>query len=316
MVRVVEDKQYGDDYAFHLAGVIPLCGQQYRGKELPWHPGLLPLTEDTTLIEQAIVQCAWAGCETIWVVVDDSFAPFLKKRCGEYIEDPLYYGQNEYSPIPGVRNRKIPIFYVPEDLFNRDRRDSVSYQVIRGMEMARKVTGQISAFVTPDRYFVTFPYGVYSQFELRSFRSTLSKFDELIFQCDGKSIQTGHYMPFLISLKSAKLCKENVWHTATGAKDVSQPKEEWQFGKFPTALLPLEERYNGRWYGPDQVFNLFIKEFGDNQIDLKWFFDVSTFDGYREYLRSENYIYDTSSLLFKKKTWNSMSFDDDEFGDE
>ena len=32
---------------------------------------LMPIAPDYTLIEAAVVECAWAGCDTIWVICND-----------------------------------------------------------------------------------------------------------------------------------------------------------------------------------------------------------------------------------------------------
>lgn len=317
-VRTVEDKPASDwDESCHLAGIIPLCGQQYRKRKLPWHPALLPVAEACMLIDMACMQCAYAGCETIWIVADDYLEPYLKKHIGEWIHDPIYYGVNPFHTRDfGERSRRIPIFIVPEDGADRNKRDSISFQAIRGMEMARKITGQITTYIIPDKYFVTWPYSLFNYKFTREHRVVLSSEQDCIFTHDGKSIATGHYLPFTCTLSTAKLCKDYVWKNATGIKDMSQPKEEWQWGSIPTEVLPPEERYNGRWWGPDQVFKVFHEKKDNEELELNWFYDASTFEGYREYMRSDNFMYNVSRKLFKRKTWNSMSFDDEEFKEE
>lgn len=204
MIKDIGKKHKVNRSAFHLAGIIPLCGQQYRDRKLPWHPALLPIGEDLLLIDLAIAQAAAAGCETIWLVVDDYLERYFRNRLGDYVVDPSQYGTSMAPDALGDNNRYIPIYYVPENVYDRDRRDSVSFQVIRGISMARKITGQISTYVIPDRYFVTFPYAVFDYEELRSNRRIISKRNEIIWQHKGESIVTGQYMPFTISYKLAR----------------------------------------------------------------------------------------------------------------
>ena len=317
MIREIKEKTWHSRSAYHLAGIIPLCGQQYRDKKLPWHPALLPLAEDVLLIDAAILQCANAGCSTIWLVVDEYLEQYFRDRIGEYIEDPAYFGKNKYDPNAVVsRNKRIAIYYVPESFGDRDKRDSVSFQVFRGIEMARKITGQISTFIIPDKYFVTFPYGVSSIYETRKDRVELRRHNEHIYHFEDKSIKTGHYVPFTITYAAAKMCKKHVWEVSTGTTDPSQPKEEWKYGKFPTKMLPTADQYSGRWFGPDEVFRPFHEREDIVEMPLTWFYDVSTFDAYRKCLGTDKVFYPITKQIFRRKTWNSMSYDDDEFGEE
>ena len=51
---------------FHLAGIIPVAGQPLDF-DLPWHDSCAPIAPDYLAVERAIVECAYAGCETIWI---------------------------------------------------------------------------------------------------------------------------------------------------------------------------------------------------------------------------------------------------------
>ena len=64
---------------FHLAGVVPVSGVE-SDFGFPWHPSLNPVGKNYLAIERAVVECAWAGCETIWVVCDDDTQPLIKHR--------------------------------------------------------------------------------------------------------------------------------------------------------------------------------------------------------------------------------------------
>lgn len=265
------------------------------------------------LIDLAIAHCAYAGCETIWIVVNESVEPFLKKRVGDYVVDP--YSVNNFSKTSYRNDKLIPIYYVPEDLVDRHKRDSISYQVIRGIEMARRVSGQISSFTIPKQYFVTFPYSVYDYEAPAKHKVLLSSKENVTFECVGKSIATGHYVPFTITHRQAKQCKKWVWMNATGVRDMTQPKEEWQFGSIPTKMLPSSEQYNGRFFGPDKVFFERL-QLESKKVELPWFHDVCEFEGYKEYMGSGHKFKALSRDFFMNKRWNSMSFDDDEFEDE
>ena len=52
--------------------------------------------------------CAYAGCDTIWIVCNDDTAPLLRHRIGDYIEDPSYYYFN--TSVNKDQRKRIPIF--------------------------------------------------------------------------------------------------------------------------------------------------------------------------------------------------------------
>jgi hypothetical protein len=70
---------------------------------------MLPVGNDYTLLDAALVECAYAGCDTIWIICNDDTAPLLRHRIGDYIEDPSFYFYNT------TRNtdyrKRIPIFW-------------------------------------------------------------------------------------------------------------------------------------------------------------------------------------------------------------
>ena len=35
----------------------------------------MPIAPNYTLLENAVYECAWAGCETIWIICNDDVAP-------------------------------------------------------------------------------------------------------------------------------------------------------------------------------------------------------------------------------------------------
>ena len=116
------EKGYNNSRSFHLAGIIPLAGESSNiNLLLPNY--LLPLSENYTALENAVTQCAYAGCETIWIVCNDDVAPAIKHVLGDYVEDPVWRNRG-MDRFPSESRRQIPIFYVPIHPKDRDRRDS------------------------------------------------------------------------------------------------------------------------------------------------------------------------------------------------
>ena len=56
-----------DTNSFHLAGIVPIAGQSLD-YDMPWHDALMPIAPGYTALQHAVMECAYAGCETIWIV--------------------------------------------------------------------------------------------------------------------------------------------------------------------------------------------------------------------------------------------------------
>ena len=105
--------------SFHLAGIVP-CGGQPLDFGMEWPDFMMPIASNYTMIEAAIMECAWAGCETIWVCLYEDTAPLVRHRIGDFVQDPVWAYRN-HDPIPTARQKRIPIFYVPVHPKNRFR---------------------------------------------------------------------------------------------------------------------------------------------------------------------------------------------------
>ena len=128
--------------SFHLAGIIPVSSikQQY---DMTWHPSLLPLDEGYNLVHRAIMECAWAGCETIWIVMDPDITPIFRKIVGDYVFDPVNYYRS-MDVDKRAKRVQIPVYFTTVDIKNRDKRDCYGWSIIDGAHMAYKVSKQLS----------------------------------------------------------------------------------------------------------------------------------------------------------------------------
>ena len=73
----------GSEKGFHLAGIIPVSGMPL-GFDTMLHPSMVMIGEKYLALERSIAECAFAGCESIWICVDDDVQPIIKKHVGEY----------------------------------------------------------------------------------------------------------------------------------------------------------------------------------------------------------------------------------------
>ena len=74
----------------HLAGIIPVSSIPLY-YNTPYHPCMLPLDDEYLMIHRSIMECAYAGCETIWIVMDPDITPMFKRVVGDYVYDPVNF---------------------------------------------------------------------------------------------------------------------------------------------------------------------------------------------------------------------------------
>ena len=142
----------------HLAGVVPVAGQPLDFN-FPWHDCLQPIGPNYLAVERAILECAYAGCDTIWVICNDDISPVIRHRVGEMVQDPVWL--RNMDTHPSMSRKPIPIFYVPIHPKHRDKIDCFGWSVIYGALSIFKIAVKMSKWLVPGRYYVSFPYSVY-----------------------------------------------------------------------------------------------------------------------------------------------------------
>ena len=66
--------------------------------------------------------------------------------------------------------------------------------------------------------------------------------------------------------------------------------------KYPSKKLPISERWSAQKFGLETVFAE-IAEANSTKHEIEWFWDVSDWNGYREYMASNNFIQRPSKSL-------------------
>jgi hypothetical protein len=97
----------------HLAGIIPTITKPMDFR-FDWHDVLMPIAPNFYAIERSVLECAYAGCDTIWIIANDNITPLVRHRIGDFVHDPVYL--KRLSRNPSLERRPIPIFYVPMDI--------------------------------------------------------------------------------------------------------------------------------------------------------------------------------------------------------
>lgn len=273
---------------FHLAGIVPIACQPLNF-DMPWHESMMPIAPNYLAFERSIYECAVAGCETIWVVSHKETTPLLRHRLGDWIYDPVINPsiRKKYSDKFSQQFKQIPIYYVPIHPKDKQVRDGLVWSIFYGIRKAYQISHHFSRWVTPNKYYVSFPYSVYIASSLKDRRLEISSAKSVFLQTpDGKTIKDGALVGFSLDskeyiqyLRKFREHEKLLWKTG-----------EWKNGRFIGEKLPSGQRYTGRFIKPEQVFDIALFE-EENILKLKWYYDISTWEGYCRFTGSKNSKY-------------------------
>ena len=186
----------------HLAGIIPLAHEPLDFS-LDWHDSLMPIAPNYYAFERSVYECALAGCHTIWIVANDDLSPLLRHRIGDFIQDPVFL--RRHGKYPSKDRRPIPIFYIPMKEYDRA---CFSWSIIHGILTANNISGDISKWLKPEKFYISFPYGVYDPEILREHRQDIIKEDNFFLTHEDRSARTGDYLGFTLNKEQLLPCIE------------------------------------------------------------------------------------------------------------
>ncbi len=262
---------YKSKKVVHLAGIVPVCGQPLDYK-FPWPDCMIPIANNYLAIEKSVFECASAGCESIWVVANKGIEPILRKRLGDYVTDPASVSSFK---IYGQR-RDINIYYVPISLNDRHKRDSLGWSILYGADTAFRVSAYLSKWMIPEKYYCSIPYGITDDKFIRSKRSDISDIKKTIFTFENKTIKDDLPISFTFDAEDYKRCRDLIkkrkfddWYVAGESADSNKKTNESKF-------YSLKEIFSG------------LDINNSHKIELPWFYDIMTWEGYRKFIASEH----------------------------
>lgn len=226
------------------------------------------------------MECAWAGCETIWIVMDPDITPLFKKVVGDYVYDPINYYRH-MDPDKLARRTMIPIYFTTMEARNRGKRDSYGWSIIEGAYMAYRVSNQLSKWVIPNMYYVSFPWGLYPPEIVREYRKAISSDKRFRITSQGEGVKHNKYLGFTFNQQDFIDCRAHVRKEGTGMYVPGGQKNE---KGFPIEMLPPEERWSARHFELSDVFSQLGNE--ATSLDLNYYFDATSFEGYRQWAGS------------------------------
>ena len=149
--------------------------------------------------------------------------------------------------------------------------------------MAWRVSFQISKWSEPQKYYVSFPFGIMDHNIVRQYRKVIRNKDKnLIFTKDGKDVRDNIHLSFTMTPDDFKNCRGSVNRRTTKGY---YPPEEGEL--YPSKKLPLKDRWSARYFELSDVF----AELETNEatfVEPEWFYDVLNWEGYEKFIRSGN----------------------------
>ena len=189
----------------NLAGIVPVAGFD-TDIDLPWHHVLMPFDKNKVLIQNSVYTCAMAGCKSIWIICNDDIQPLIKSVVGDQIEDPVYKFRS-FAKFANDHKKIIPIFYAPMPMRDLQKRNNIAWSAVHGCLLANKIFGQISTYVAPDQFFISWPYALLDSVAFRDQRLGMQK-KSMLFDCGGKNIFTGDFLPLVCSIEEVREIKQ------------------------------------------------------------------------------------------------------------
>jgi len=258
---------------FQLAGIVPVAGQSLDFEQL-WPDCLMPIAPNFTLLEAAVAECAWAGCDTIWIICNDDISPLVRKKIGDFVGDPVW-AYRKFDKFPNDSKRQIPVYYIPVHPKDRDKRDCLAWSVIHGSLSIFKIADEISRWVIPNKYYVSFPYGYFPAWQLREHRGSISSSKNIYLTSNGKSMKDNFYTSFTFG-KDEFIEFRRVIRTGTGRWKPGVDYREYQ-------ALPIEERWSARFFEVEKVFEPFkTEEATEIKIDNYW--NIGSWQEYKQFM--------------------------------
>lgn len=300
----MEDDRETPGTISNLVGVIPIAGHDTFDFDQPWPDCMMPIGPSYSLIEAAVVECAWAGCKSIWIVVNDDIGPLIRKTLGDWCGDPVW-AHRKFDPSPHMSKRRIPIYYVSVNPKDRFKRDCMAWSVIHGALTAFKVMSQVSSWMTPSRYYVSFPHGYFPAWQLRDHRKQIASGQSCFVSFNGETVKDDHFMSFTFG-KDEWLEFRRIIRTGTGKRvPGSKPEDD--------LMLDPSERWSARFFPLSKVFEPLSLE-ASHEIKVDNYFNLRNWEEYQDFIcASRNLVIrrPSKSVLYGTK-FNPVTKDDSE----
>ncbi len=278
----------------HLTGIIPISGLK-SDFNMPWHESLMPIGPNYLAVERSVLECAYAGCNTIWIVCDDDVTPLIRYQVGEMIQDPVYnYRHFEHSKRDF--KRPIRIYYIPIHIRDINKRNNLAWSALHGAKVANKILRNLSNHLTPDKFWISWPYGYTNPNFIREFRRAIAEKDVAVCYKE-QTVKDNLYLGFTLTIEQVdRLVKESKTRSTGYWKDPETRREKYS----------VEERFSYKNFNLKEVFAT-IDGADYEKAEINEYYNLDNWASYCHFL-SENSSLHRPKLL-NSAEWNEIGFE-------
>ncbi len=253
----------------NVSGIIPLAGFN-DSFDFPWPSYLQPLREGMLAIERSVYECAYAGCDSIWIVCNDDTAPLVKSRLGDYVMNPRYFQEKDFVKRKDYHEKWTPIFYTAVSQKHRNRRDSLAWTILHGSLTSFVVSSKMSQWCIPTKYFVSFPQGIYHPGIVSKHRDAIRGPESFFFATNGETVRNNKYTGFTFFPGDWAKFKHNAKNQCTGGDKT----------------IPFHERWSSKDISLDKMFGLDVISM-DKIVEVGEYYDLDSWDSLKNYYKSD-----------------------------
>jgi hypothetical protein len=183
----------------------------------------------------------------------------------------------------------------------------LSWSIIQGALTALKISDSISKWFIPDKYYVSFPYGIFDPRPISKLRKTIKTKQNFYVRHNNQTVRDNNYTSFTFGKEEFIIYRRNI-RRGTGAYTTDVTDERG----IPRSMLPIEERWSARFFDLQDVFTGVSHE-GSNFYDAPDYHNLGSWQDYRSYIKSElsETIKRPSKDLFSYREFNRIAIDRD-----
>ena len=280
----------------HLAGIIPVSGIK-SDFNMPWHESLMPIGPNYLAVERSVLECAYAGCNTIWIVCNDDVTPLIRYQVGEMIQDPVY-NYRHFEHNKKEFKRPIRIYYVPIKIRDINKRDNLAWSAIHGAKIANKILRKISFHLAPDKFWISWPYGYTDPYLLREVRKDLNS-SHIMLSYTKQTVKDNLYLGLTLDMEQIEqLITESKTRSTGMWKDPTTRKERYS----------LEERFSYKNFTLQEVFET-LKCSSYDKLDVEDYYNLDNWSEYCSFLTHNPSI--KKPKILSSTEWNGLNIDEE-----
>lgn len=230
-----------------------------------------PIREGFLAFERSVYECAYAGCDSIWIVCNDDVAPLVKFRVGDYVMSPRFFEEKDFVKRKDYHEKWIPVYYVPIRQKDRDKRDSLSWAILHGSLTAYTISNKMSKWVRPTKYYVSFPYGIYHPGVVSKNRAAIRGDSAFYITYKGNSVKDEKYLGFTFFPNEWLKVKKSIKEKCTGGDRSLHISERWSGNR-----VSLSESFGSIQESPADIF-----------CKIEEYYDIENWENLKNYYSSD-----------------------------